>query len=64
MDCYDACKIEYIDGKCPSKENITNGQLCKLFGHLLNEDNLVDKNLNLTLKKVVLKLKEKDNKCH
>ncbi|MCK5293846.1 MAG: molybdopterin-dependent oxidoreductase, partial [Arcobacteraceae bacterium] len=63
MDCYDACKIEYIDGKCkPSKEKITNGNLCRLFGYLQNEKNLEDRNLDNTLKKVVDKLKEKNQK--
>jgi anaerobic selenocysteine-containing dehydrogenase len=63
LDCYDACKIEYIDGICkPSQEIITNGKLCKLFGYLQNEKNIQDLNLNTTLQKVVNKLKQKNQK--
>ena len=63
MDCYDACKVEYINGKCkPSKNEITNGKLCKLFAFLNSQAPLIDKDLNKTLEKFVDKLKEPNKK--
>jgi len=59
MDCFDACKVEYVNNVLrPAKDTITNGKLCKLFAFLQNEHNIIDKNLNTTLKKVVKKLKQ------
>ena len=63
MDCFDTCKVEYIDGKCkPSKSGITNGKLCKLFAYLQAEKPMVDDNLEQTLKVFVDKLKEPNQK--
>ncbi|MEA2018975.1 MAG: molybdopterin-dependent oxidoreductase [Campylobacterota bacterium] len=63
LDCFDGCKVEYNDGICkPSNDYITNGKLCRLFGYLNNEKNIIDKDLDNTLKKVVSKLKEQNQK--
>jgi len=63
LDCFDGCKVEYKDGVCkPSDDYITNKKLCRLFGYLQKEDNIIDKNLDETLKKVVEKLKERNKK--
>jgi len=59
MDCFDACQIVYINGICkPSDNYITNKKLCKNFAYLLKEENIIDKDLDNTLQKVVSKLKE------
>ncbi len=59
LDCFDACKVNYIDGVCkPNNDFLTNKNLCKLFGYLISEDNLRDKNVNNTLNKVYDRLKE------
>ena len=43
LDCFDGCKVEYVDGICqPSNDYITNGKLCKLFGYLQKEKNIID----------------------
>ena len=63
MDCFDACKVVYKDGTCkPSDDYITNKKLCKNFAYLIQEKNIIDKNLNETLKKVANKLKEPNQK--
>ena len=63
MDCFDSCKVEYVDGACkPSPDKITNGKLCKLFTFMNNEEKLVDYDLANTLIKVVDKLKEPNRK--
>jgi len=59
MDCFDACQIVYTNGKCkPSDTYITNKRLCKNFAYLLKEENIIDKDLDNTLQKVVKKLKQ------
>ena len=46
MDCFDACEIVYTNGTCkPSDNYITNKKLCKNFAYLLNEENIIDKDL-------------------
>jgi anaerobic selenocysteine-containing dehydrogenase len=63
MDCFDACKVVYNDGTCkPSDDYITNKKLCKNFAYLLQEKNIIDKDLDATLKKVVDKLKQPNQK--
>jgi formylmethanofuran dehydrogenase subunit B len=63
MDCFDACTVEYIDGKCkPGHDMVTNGKLCRLFGYLQSEKKLVDKNLNKTLEKTAKVLETPDQK--
>ena len=64
LDCFDACKVNYIDGVCkPNDDFLTNKNLCRLFGYLQNENNLKDKNLDITLDKVYKRLKKAvDNK--
>ena len=59
LDCFDACRVFYKDGICkPSNDYITNKNLCKLFGYLINEQNLTDKNLANTLQTFVKRLKK------
>lgn len=59
MDCFDACEIVYTNGTCkPSDNYITNKKLCKNFAYLLQEENIIDKDLDTTLQKVVSKLQE------
>jgi anaerobic selenocysteine-containing dehydrogenase len=63
MDCFDACEVVYKDGICrPNNDYITNKKLCKKFAYLIQEKNIIDKDLNETLKKVVAKLKEPNQK--
>jgi anaerobic selenocysteine-containing dehydrogenase len=63
MDCFDACEVVYKDGICKPNDNyITNKKLCKNFAYLLNEENIIDKDLVATLKKVAVKLKEPNQK--
>ena len=63
LDCFDGCKVEYNNGVLkPSKDYITNGKLCKLFGYLQKEVNIIDKNIDNTLAQVVDKLKESNKK--
>jgi anaerobic selenocysteine-containing dehydrogenase len=63
LDCYDACAIQFQDNKLkPSKDYITKGKLCKLFGYLQNEKNIKSDNLPDILNKVVSKLKEPNQK--
>lgn len=63
MDCFDACEVVYKDGICKANDNyITNKKLCKNFAYLINEKNITDKDLATTLKKVVAKLKEPNQK--
>lgn len=63
MDCFDACEVIYKDGICKANDNyITNKKLCKNFAYLINEENIIDKDLAETLKKVAVKLKEPNQK--
>ncbi|WP_419767063.1 molybdopterin-dependent oxidoreductase [Arcobacter sp.] len=63
MDCFDACEVVYKNGICkPNDDYITNKKLCKNFAYLIQEKNIIDKDLNTTLKKVVAKLKEPNQK--
>lgn len=63
MDCFDACEVIYKDGICKANDNyITNKKFCKNFAYLINEENIFDKDLVSTLKKVVAKLKKPNQK--
>ncbi|MGB5867311.1 MAG: hypothetical protein WBG69_05495, partial [Arcobacteraceae bacterium] len=63
MDCFDACSVIYKDGACkPNDDYITNKKLCKNFAYLVQEENIIDKDLENTLKKVADKLKEPNQK--
>ncbi|WP_428027052.1 molybdopterin-dependent oxidoreductase [Arcobacter sp.] len=63
MDCFDACQVVYKDGICkPNDDYITNKKLCKNFAYLIQEENIIDKNLEVTLKKVIDKLKQPNQK--
>ena len=65
LDCFDACEVSVVDGICkPSTTHpITNGKLCRLFGHLQNEKQITtDIPLDETLKILVEKLKQPNQK--
>jgi len=63
LDCYDACQVVCKDTvPKPNNDQITNGKLCKLFGYLLNEDNLTTTDTTKLLKQVANKLKEPNQK--